>query len=139
MNEMEKDDDNLNVIVHAVLDELRDMGKFDKMSRKSNVDDDKIKIFYNEIDSYLKRNHTQRNSYLTSHKTFGEKFKKLMKSLCNADDRDESIPKFTDTEKTIMKIFYKDKQRHHDTCFMMVENNIYLNILRKLSKYLKRL
>ena len=62
-----------------------------------------------------------------------------MKSLCNADDRDESIPKFTDTEKTIMKIFYKDKQRHHDTRFMMVENNIYLNILRKLSKYLKRL
>ena len=133
MNDMERDD-NLNVILHAVLDELRDMGEFDKTSQKTNVNGDKIKTFYNEIDCYLKCNHTQRNSYLTSHEAFGEKLKKLMKSICNADDRDESIPKFTNTEKTIMKIFYKDKQRHHDTRFMMVENNIYLNILRELSK-----
>ena len=122
---MQRDDDNLNVIVHAVLDELRDMDNFNKVSRKNFDNNDKIKNFHNEIDSYLKRNHTQRNSYLTSHEMFQEKLKKLMKSLCNADERDESIPKFTSTEKTIMKIFYKDKQRNHDTRFMMVENNIF--------------
>lgn len=58
----------------------------------------------------------------------------MMKSLCNVDNRDADVPKFTDTEKT----FYKGKQGLHDTCFMMVENNIFLNVLRKMSKYLKK-
>ena len=59
----------------------------------------------------------------------------LVKSVCNADTRDESIPKFTQTEKALMKVFYKNK---HDRRFMLVENHVFLNILRKLSKYLKK-
>ena len=128
-------DSNLDVIVNAVLDELRGMERVDKFSSNN---DDSMKSFSHEIDQYLKHNHTKRNSYLTSHESFQKKLKKLMKSMCNVDERDETIPKFTDTEKTIMKIFYKGKQGHHDTRFMMVEN-IYLNILRKISKYLKKI
>ena len=136
VSDMQNEDDNLNVIVQAVLDELQGG---DRHFKKYDHQDERIKNFHNEIDSYLKRDHTQRNSYLSSHRSFGKKLKKLMKSLCNADARDESIPKFTNTERTIMKIFYKDKQFDHDMRFMMVENNIYLNILRKMSKYLKKL
>ena len=136
MSDMQNEDDNLNIIVQAVLDELQSDGRHTKCDHRR---DDKVKNFHDEIDAYLKCNHTQQNSYLSSHKSFEKKLKKLMKSLCDADTRDESIPRFTNTERTIMKIFYKDKQFDHDTRFMMVENNIYLNILRKMSKYLKKI
>ena len=137
LSDMENEDDNLNIIVQAVLDELRN----DNLDAKKKNDSryEKIKCFHDEIDSYLKSNHTRRNSYLSSRPSFQKRLKKLMKSLCEADSRDESIPKFSSTEKTIMKIFYKEKQFDHDMRFMMVENNIYLNILRKMSKYLKKL
>ena len=61
-----------------------------------------------------------------------------MKSVHNLDSRDEGVPKFSETEKSLMKIFFKEKQEQHDRRFMMVENNIFLNVLRKISKYLKK-
>ena len=69
---------------------------------------------------------------------FQKKLMKLVKSICNVDSRDESIPKFTQTERALMKVFYKNKQEKHDRRFMLVENNVFLNILRKLSKYFKK-
>ena len=137
-SDMENEDNNLNIIVQAVLDELQNDDDFNT-KKKCNSEHERVRNFHDEIDSYLKCNHTRRNSYLSSRPSFQKRLKKLMKSLCEADSRDESIPKFSTTEKTIMKIFYKDKQFDHDMRFMMVENNIYLNILRKMSKYLKKL
>ena len=137
-SDIENEDNNLNIIVQAVLDELQNDDHLDN-KKKHDSRYERVKNFHDEIDSYLKCNHTRQNSYLSSRPSFQKKLKKLMKSLCEADSRDESIPKFSTTEKTIMKIFYKDKQFDHDMRFMMVENNIYLNILRKMSKYLKKL
>ena len=138
LSDMENEDNNLNIVVKAVLDELHNDNYFQHGKKYENRYK-KVRSFHHEIDSYLKDNHTRRNSYLSSRPSFTKKLKKLIKSLCEADSRDESIPKFSTTEKTIMKIFYKDKQFDHDVRFMMVENNIYLNILRKISKYLKKL
>ena len=101
------------------------------------VDETAVK-FARDIDKYLLSNHIKRNKYLVSHIEFQRKLKKLMKSIYNLDSRDESVLKFSETEKTLMKIFFKGKQEEHDKRFMMVENNIFLNMLRKISKYLKK-
>ena len=97
-------DDNISVIVHAVLDELNNM----KNSKKErNEENDNVISFAKEIDRYLKNNHTQRNRFLSNHEEFESRLGKLMKTICNADERDQLIPKFTDTEKMLMKFFYK--------------------------------
>ena len=60
-----------------------------------------------------------------------------MKSICKADVRDHMLPNFTETEFNLMKAFYKGKTTH-DVKYLMVEDVIFLNIMRKLSKYLKK-
>ena len=131
-----ENDDKLSYIVQAVLEELKNEKSESKNERK-NSDETTIK-FAKDIDKYLLSDHIKRNRYLISHVEFQRKLKKLMKSVHNLDSRDENVPKFTETEKTLMKIFFKGKQEEHDKWFMMVENNIFLNILRKISKYLKK-
>ena len=130
------DEDNLSLIVHAILEELN-AEKTNEKNQKREQDERTIR-FAQQIDKYLANDHMKRNQYLVSHNEFQRKLKKLMKSLYNLDSRDEGIPKFNETEKTLMKIFFKEKQEHHNRRFMMVENNIFLNVLRKISKYLKR-
>ena len=71
-------DSNLDVIVNAVLDELRST---ERVNRFSLNNDNGTKSFSHEIDQYLKHNHTRRNSYLTSNESFQKKLKKLMKSV----------------------------------------------------------
>ena len=68
---------------------------------------------------------------------FCHKLQKLMKSICKADIRDHTLPNFTETEYNLM-IFYKGKSTSHDMKYLMVESVIFLNIMRKLSKYLKK-
>ena len=131
------DDDNLSYIVHAVLEELNAEKANEKNSKKER-DDERTVRFARQIDRYLTIDHIKRNQYLVSHNEFQRKLKKLMKSLYNLDSCDEGILKFNETEKSLMKIFFKEKQEHHDRRFMMVENNIFLNMLRKISKYLKK-
>ena len=58
-----------------------------------------------------------------------------MKSICKADTSDSTIPRFTDMEYMLMKSFYKRKATAHDINDLMVEDVIFLNIIRKLSKY----
>ena len=125
-----ENEDKLSYIVHAVLEELRN-DKSDNKSQKKEEHESTVK-FAKEIDKYLSSDHIKRNKYLISHTEFQRKLRKLMKSIYNLDSRDESIPKFTQTEKTLMKVFFKEKQEQHDRRFMMVENNIFLNMLRKI-------
>lgn len=105
-------DDKLSYIVQAVLEELKD-DKSNEKKQKKQGDETSIK-FAKQIDRYLESDHIKRNRYLVSNNEFQRKLKKLMKSLCNLDFRDESIPKFTETEKSLMKIFFKEKQEQHD-------------------------
>lgn len=58
-------DDNLSVIVHAVLEELNGMKKQDKMAHHN--ENERFILFAKEIDDYLKKDHTKRNKYLTNH------------------------------------------------------------------------
>ena len=60
-----------------------------------------------------------------------------MKSICKVDVRDHTLPNFTETEYEL-KAFYKGKTTSHDVKYVMVESVIFLNIMQKLSKYLKK-
>ena len=62
-----------------------------------------------------------------------------MKALCMADKRDTSLPCFNETELLLMKNFYKQKIKVHDLYFLLIENNVFLNVMRKMSKYLKNM
>ena len=62
-----------------------------------------------------------------------------MKALCMADKRDTSLPRFNETELLLMKNFYKQKIKVHDLYFLLIENNVFLNVMRKMSKYLKNM
>lgn len=95
-----ENEDNLNVIVHAVLDELKN-SNFSHHKEDKN-EDKKFLNFAKQIDDYLEADHTKRNHYLTGHVEFQRKLKKLIKSIVTTDDRDNSLPKFTDTEKTTL-------------------------------------
>ena len=87
------------------MDELTNMKAENKIQKEHN---EKVVNFAREID------HTKRNKYLTSHDEFQRKLKKLIKSIHNSDTQDKSVPKFSEIEKTLMKIFFKEKQEHHD-------------------------
>ena len=62
-------DDNLNVIVHAVLDELDSMRGSGKLRNEN--ENDRCVLFAKDIDSYLKSDHTKRNKYLATHDELG--------------------------------------------------------------------
>ena len=87
-----------------------------------------------EIDNYIRSNHTKQNNFLSKNDNFRHKLQKLIKSICKADVRDHTLPNFTETEFNLMKAFYKGKTTSHDMKYLMVEDVIFLNIMQKLSK-----
>ena len=87
-----KNKDNINLIVHAVLEELKSKDKnqySEEKNRNSAVE------YAKEIDNYIQSDHTKRND------DFHHKLQKLMK----ADVRDHTLPNFTKTEYNLMKAF----------------------------------
>ena len=128
-----KNEDNINLVVHVVLDELENSNNFPN-SHEKNENNNAIQ-HARELDNYIQFTRAKRNNFLSQNGDFSEKLQKLMKSICKADTRDSTIPCFTDTEYMLMKSFYKRKATAHDINDLMVEDVIFLNIIRKLSKY----
>ena len=129
-----KNEDNINLILHAVLEELKNNNQY---LQEKNENNSAIQ-YAKEIDNYINFTHTKRNNFLSQNNDFHKKLQKLMKTICKADSRDQTLPRFTDTEYNLMKTLYKKKATSHDIRYLMVENVIFLNIMRKLSKYLKK-
>ena len=71
-------------------------------------------------------------------KSFPARLKKCVKILCNADHRDPSLPKLSDSEVVLMKSLFKNKMTSGDKKLLLVENVLFHNVLRKLAKYLNR-
>lgn len=92
-----------------------------------------------QLDNYIQMNHSNRNKYINENSDFIHKLRNLMKSIYKADKRDETLSNFTDTEYMLMKSFFKHKTTPHDLKYLMVENILFLNIIIKLSKYLKKI
>ena len=91
-----KNEDNINLIVHAVLEELK--SKYKNQYSEEKNQNSAIE-YAKEIDNYIRSDHTKRND------DFRHKLQKLTKSICKADVRDHTLPNFTKTEYNLMKAF----------------------------------
>ena len=134
-------------IVRSVVKELfKNENFFEKLccgngyAGKGSRDVVRMELFSDEIRFFLEKDYEERLKLTSLAKdgkdnSFVHKLKKCIKILYNADRRDPSLPKLSDSEVVLMKCFFKNKMRNCDEKLLLVENVLFHNVLRKLAKY----